>query len=252
MEITPFTIDILLPPQDDLLGKIKGSSLTLEEHDVVAISSKVVSIWKGRCVPAEGTSKDDLIRQEAELYLERDAVPGKYVMHTITHGLLMPSAGIDPFAGYYVLWPQHPQAVAQEILEWLKETYKLENLYVVLTDSRSVFLRRGVVGVALAWAGFEPLYDGRVRADLSGHRSGGSQTNVPDSLAASAVLVMGEANEQTPIVRIRNAPYVQEKQTGKKDVFNTFEFDMNEDLFAPFMNRLPWKKGGAKHSQENS
>ncbi len=244
MEITSFRIETVLPPKDDLLTKIKNSDLTLEEHDVIAISTKVVSIWKGRCLLAEGINKDDLIKQEAEMYLERSEVPGEYVMHTITEGLLMPSAGIDPFAGYFVLWPENPKVVAEELLAWFKETYKREHLYVVLTDSRSVFLRRGVVGIALAWAGFEPLYDDRVRKDLLGHASGGSQTNVPDSLAASAVLVMGEANEQTPIVRIRNAPYVREKQTGRKKVFNTFEFTMNEDLFAPFMNRLPWKRGG--------
>ncbi|MEK7100758.1 MAG: coenzyme F420-0:L-glutamate ligase [Patescibacteria group bacterium] len=243
MEITPFVVDTIVPPKDDLLQRIQDSALSLEEHDVIAISSKVVSIWKGRCVPADQASKDDLVRQEAELYLERNEVPGRYVMHTITEGLLMPSAGIDPFGGYFVLWPENPKAVAEELLAWFKETYALEHLYVVLTDSRSVFLRRGVVGVALAWAGFEPLYDDRVRKDLLGHDSGGSQTNVPDSLAAAAVLVMGEANEQTPIVRIRNAPYVRQKQTGHKQVFNTFEFDMNEDLFAPFMNRLPWKRG---------
>lgn len=243
MEVTAFQVDTLVPPKDDLLAKIQASALSLEEHDVIAISSKVVSIWKGRCVPAKDIEKDDLIRQEAGLYLERSEVPGGYVMHTITDGLLMPSAGIDPFADYFVLWPENPMRVAEELLAWFKATYKLEHLYVVLTDSRSVFLRRGVVGVALAWAGFEPLYDGRVRTDLLGFASGGSQTNVPDSLAATAVLAMGEANEQTPVVRIRNAPYVRENQTGRKEIFNSFTFDMNEDLFAPFMNRLPWKRG---------
>ncbi len=83
-----------------------------------------------------------------------------------------------------------------------------------------------------------------MRTDLLGFPSGGSQTNVADALAATAVLVMGEANEGTPLVRIRNAPYVREVQTGRKQVFNAFTFDMNEDLFAPFMNRLPWKRGG--------
>ena len=243
MEVTAFQVDTLVPPKDDLLAKIQASALSLEEHDVIAISSKVVSIWKGCCVPAKDIEKDDLIRQEAGLYLERSEVPGGYVMHTITEGLLMPSAGIDPFADYFVLWPENPMRVAEELLAWFKATYTLEHLYVVLPDSRSVFLRRGVVGVALAWAGFEPLYDGRVRTDLLGFASGGSQTNVPDSLAATAVLAMGEANEQTPVVRIRNAPYVRENQTGRKEVFNSFTFDMNEDLFAPFMNRLPWKKG---------
>lgn len=245
MEITPFKIETLVPPKDDLYTKILASDLTLEEHDVIAISTKVVSIGQGRCVPKEGADMDALIQVEADQYLERAETPGGFVMHTITNGTLMANAGIDPFAGYFVLWPENPKKTAEELLAWLKKEYEKEHLYLVLTDSRSVFLRRGVIGMAVAWAGFEPIYDNRVREDLLGFPSGGSQTNIPDSLAASAVFVMGEANEGTPLVRIRNAPYLKDAQTGKREEFNTFEFGMEEDIFAPFMRDLPWKERGA-------
>ncbi|MES2225427.1 MAG: coenzyme F420-0:L-glutamate ligase [Patescibacteria group bacterium] len=243
MEITPFHIDTLVPPKDDLLAKIRASALTLEEHDVIALSTKVVSIGQGRCVPKEGNDLDTLIASEADLYLERSETPGGFVMHTITGGMLMANAGIDPFAGYCVLWPEDPKKTAEDLLAWFKKTYEKENLYLVLTDSRSVFLRRGVIGMAVVWAGFEPVYDNRVQKDLLGFPNGGSQTNVPDSLAASAVFCMGEANEGTPLVRMRNVPYVRESQTGRKQQFNTFEFGMEEDIFAPFLRNLPWKKG---------
>lgn len=243
MEVTPIHLETLRPPKDDLLGKIRDSALSLEEHDVVAISSKVVAIHQGRCVPEEAIDQDDLVRQEADLYLERDAVPGGFVMHTLKEGTFIPNAGIDPFAGYRVLWPEWPQETARELLEWFKKEYKKEHLYLVLTDSRSVFLRRGVVGMAVAWAGFEPVYDNRNRTDLLGYDSGGSQTNVADALAASAVFVMGEANEGTPVVRIRNAPYVRDSQTGRKKKFNDYQFSMEEDIFAPFLATAPWKRG---------
>jgi len=244
MELTPITLETVCPPQDDLLAKIRASSLSLEEHDVIALSSKVVAIGQGRCVPREGTDLDALTRQEADLYLDRALTPGRFVMHTIKGSSLIAHAGIDPFAGYYVLWPERPQETAAELLAWFKKEYKKEHLYLVLTDSRSVFLRRGVIGTAIAWAGFEPVYDNRMRTDLLGHASGGSQTNIPDALAAAAVFVMGEANEGTPLVRIRNAPYVQNAQTGRRAKFNDYECSMEEDIFAPFMKDLPWKKGG--------
>ena len=244
MEVTPFHIETLRPPKDDLCTKIRASSLTLKEHDVVALSSKVVAIGEGRCVVREGTDLDALTRQEADLYLDRNQTPGGFVMHTIKNNTLIAHAGIDPFAGYYVLWPEDPKRSAEELLAWFKKEYKLENLYLILTDSRSVFMRRGVIGTAIAWAGFEPVYDNRMREDLLGFRSGGSQTNIPDALAATAVFAMGEANEGTPLVRIRNAPYVQESKTGNRKVFNSYEFPMEEDIFAPFMKDLPWKKGG--------
>lgn len=241
MELESFNVDTLLPPQDDLLTKIRNSSLTLKDHDVIALSSKVVAIGEGRCVSIEGTRVDDLIREESERYLERSETPGGFVMHTLKNGTLIPNAGIDPFAGYYVLWPEDPQRSASELLAWFKKTYEVEHLYLVLTDSRSVLLRRGVVGIAIAWAGFEPVYDNRARVDLLGNPSGGSQTNIPDALAASAVYVMGEANEGTPLVRIRNAPYLQKPQTQQKEEFTSYTFGVEEDIFAPFLKRAPWK-----------
>ena len=250
MELKPVALETLRPPQDDLLSKIRASALTLEEHDVIAISSKVVSIHQGRCVPMDSVRPDDLIRQEAEYYLERSEAPGNFVMHTLKDGTFIPNAGIDPFGGYRVLWPERPQETATELLAWFKDAYKKENLYLILTDSRSVFMRRGVVGMAVAWAGFEPVYDNRVRKDLLGHDSGGSQTNVADALAAAAVFVMGEANEGTPLVRIRNAPYLREPQIGKRKKFNSYLFSMEEDIFAPFLKNAPWKKGLGKPAHD--
>lgn len=243
MQLTPFALETLVPPKDDLRAKIRASALTLEEHDVIALSTKVVSIGQGRCVPREGTDLDALIAQEAERYLDRSETPGGFVMHTITNGTLMANAGIDPFAGYFVLWPENPQETAAALLAWFKEAYGKENLYLVLTDSRSVMLRRGVIGTAVAWAGFEPVYDNRMRTDLLGHASAGSQTNVADALAASAVYAMGEANEGTPLVRIRNAPYVRESSVAHRNEFNTYTFSPEEDIFAPFLKRVPWKEG---------
>jgi len=250
MEIVAFRTEILTPPKDDLLSKIKSSALTLEEGDVVAISSKVVSIWQGRCALKSETDKDTLTRREAEMYLERGnppaGGPGGAVMHTITNGLLIPSAGIDPFGDYFVLWPEKPQQTAQELLEWFKKTYEREKLYLVITDSRSLPLRQGVTGFAVAWAGFEPLYDGRNRTDLLGNASGGSQVNLPDSIAAAAVLAMGEANEQTPLARLRGVPYLQSQEASVKNPGSCqeepFQIPMEQDLFAPFLKNMPWKK----------
>jgi len=240
MEITAFSIDVLHPPKDDLFSKIKASKLTLEEGDVVAISSKVVSISEGRCVERDFTKKDDLVKQEAEWYIPREDMRDGAVVHTITNGILIPSAGIDPLGQYYVLWPQNPQKSAEELLAWFKETYNIKNLYLIMTDSRSVFLRKGVVGIALAWAGFEPLFSNKNRIDILGTPSGGSQTNIPDSLAATASFVMGEANEQTPIVRIRRAPFIGDSEHVSTD---SFASSIEEDLFEPFLKNVGWQKG---------
>jgi dihydrofolate synthase / folylpolyglutamate synthase len=243
MNITPVKLQVLVPPKDNLLSKIKKSKLSLKNGDVIAISSKVVSIHEGRCILWKEGLKDKLIKRESALYIPKEDVPGEFVAHTITDGSFIPNAGIDPFGGYYILWPKNPQKSAEKLLAWFKKTYKCKKLYLVITDSRSVFLRRGVMGMSVAWAGFEPIFDNRVRRDLLGFRQGGSQTNIPDSIAAMAVFMMGEANEQTPLVRLRGVPYVGEKQVGHKKEFNTYKFSMEEDIFAPFLTKGGWRKG---------
>src|SRR3989344_2726665 len=243
MNLTPFKIEVIVPPKDeDFFEKIKKSELTLQDHDVVAISSKVVSIWQGRCVPHEKDKKDDLIKKEAEWYLDREESPGGAVIHTIKNSVILPGAGIDPFGGWYVLLPEKPKETVEELLRWFKKIYDVEHLYLVITDSKSAPLRRGVVGYAVSWAGFEPLFDNRHRKDLLGHESGGSQVNVPDSIAAAAVLAMGEANEQTPLVRMRGVPYVSEKRAKREARFNEYLVSKEEDIYAPLL-KAPWKKG---------
>lgn len=245
MEVTAFSIDILHPPKDDLFEKIKRSTLSLQEGDVVALSSKVLSIHEGRCVPRDFAKKDEIVVEESDLYLPREEMRDGAVVHTITNGILIPSAGVDPLGAYYVLWPENPQKSAEEMLEWFKETYGIKKLYLIVTDSRSVFLRKGVVGIALAWAGFEPLFSNKNRIDILGTPSGGSQTNIPDSLAATASFVMGEANEQTPLVRIRNAPFIGDTEHISTD---SFASTIEEDLFEPFLKNVGWKKGGRGQS----
>ncbi|MBV9349721.1 MAG: coenzyme F420-0:L-glutamate ligase, partial [Patescibacteria group bacterium] len=148
-----------------------------------------------------------------------------------------------------VLWPENPNNAAEVLLAWFKKKYARENLAVVITDSRSQPLRQGVTGFAIGWAGFSPLHDGRNRKDLLGAFSGGSQVNVADSIAAAAVLVMGEANEQTPIVRLRGVPYVTDPHLAQSKNFardNDLGVDMEKDIFAPFLRSVPWKEGWKK------
>ena len=237
MEMHAVRLGIVNPPQDDLLAKIKESPLSLQEGDCVAVSSKVVAIWQGRCVLRD-TDKEELIKKEADLYLDEPMKHG--VLHTIKNGLVIANAGIDPLGEWYVLLPQKPQEAAEQLLEWFKKEYGVSDLKLIITDSRSVFLRQGAVGIAVAWAGFPPLYDNRNRLDLLGAKSGGTQTNLPDSLAAAATLAMGEANEQTPLALIRGVSYVDTPKASP----DRFELSPAEDLYAPLLQSPKWKKGG--------
>jgi F420-0:gamma-glutamyl ligase len=249
MEIHPIKLAVLKAPQDDLLQKILKSKLTLKEGDIVAVTSKVVSIHEGRCVKASTKGhhgKDVFSKKESEFYLERKYVPGRHAFHTITKGVLIRSAGIDESNGngYYILWPKDPQASANVLLQWFKKEYKIKKLGLVITDSWSVPLRRGAIGFALAAAGFEPIFDYRGLPDIFGRKLKFSQANVADALAASAVLTMGEGKEQTPLAIIQNAPNVWANKRVHNKTYTSFQVPLKEDIFYPFFAKQPWKKGG--------
>ncbi len=244
MFVQPIKIPILIPPHDDLLQKIQRAKFYLHEGDIVAVTSKVVSIWQGRCVEKRLVKdKDDLIKKEADYYLDRRVVPGGHIIHTLKENFLIASAGIDESNGdgYYILWPLYPHRAARSLQLFFKKKYKVNNLGVIITDSHSMPLRRGVVGFALGWAGINPLYDYRKSRDLFGRQLKVTQANIVDALAAAAVVVMGEGAEQTPIALIRNVPYLAFKKSTTRR-FSSFQVRRTEDLFAPFLNRVPWKR----------
>jgi F420-0:gamma-glutamyl ligase len=239
--------DVISAPKDDLLKHIRNSALTLKEGDIVAVTSKVVGIWEGRTVPIGSIEKDELIKRESKLWLPRNMVFGGYAMHTITHGFLISSAGIDESNGngYYILYPKNPQRSALNLLKFFQKEYGVQKIGVIVTDSHSTPLRRGVTGFSLAHAGFEPLVDYRGQKDIFGRPYHFSQSNVPDALAASAVLAMGEGNEQTPLAIIRGTSYALLIKGKSKRKWSKFNIPISKDIFGVFLNKMPWRKGGS-------
>lgn len=248
MIIKPIKTKKLIPPHDDLFSAIRSVIKKIPERSILAVTSKVVSINEGRCVLKEKVpDKDKLIMAEAEYYLPRDP-KAPWVMHTLLHNLLIPTAGIDESNanGFYILWPQDPKQSAREIYNWMRATYKTKECGVVITDSRSGLLRRGVIGISLSSWGFAPLNDYRGQHDLFGREFEVSQANVPDGLASAAVVAMGEGAEQTPLALITDIPFVRFQLTPyqSKKEFSSFEVALKEDLYAPFFSRVKWRKGG--------
>ena len=231
-----------MPPKDNL-WELLGSIKSLEENSVVAVTSKVVSIGEGRCIAIEKfKSKDELVIKETDKYLPRNTVPHGLVLHTIKNNLFIASAGIDESngAGFYILWPKNPEASAKKIWQFLSKKLKVKNLGIIITDSRLVPLRRGVVGVAIGYFGFKPIRDYRGEKDIFGRVFEMETSNLPDSLATAAVLEMGEGSEQTPFAIISDIPYIEFTK-----IFYDFRIPEKEDIFYPLFSAVKWKKGGS-------
>src|SRR5574337_191065 len=217
-----------LPPKDDLWSLLKSSIKSLEEKSIVSVTSKVVSIGEGRCIPLDKIkNKDQLIIEETDKYLPRSVAPNELIMHTIKNNLLTASAGIDESNadGHYILWPKNPSASAKGIWEFLRETFKVKNLGVIITDSRLIPLRAGVVGISIAHFGFEPLRDYRGSKDIFGRKFEMETLNLPDTLASAAVLEMGEGAEQTPIAIVTDI-----KEIKFTEKFTGLEIEEKEDM----------------------
>lgn len=218
---------------EDLYAFVTHYIKKLPECSVIVVTSKIVALAEKRTAVAKNTkTKEQLIRAESDFALRT-----KYVWLTMKDGMLMPSAGIDESNanGKLILLPRDSFKAAQRLRTKLQETYGLKELGVLITDSRTMPLCAGVTGVALGYAGFRGLRDYRGTPDVFGRLFEFSRTNVADSLATAAVLIMGEGNEQQPIAIIKEAPIEFSNRVYRKELRIAKEADMYRPLFAKFL-----------------
>ncbi len=183
-----------------LMENVKGR---LKEGDILAVTSKVVSLSENRIVPKSSIEKKDLIFQEADRYLGEI----EYGCHlTVKQGLLIASAGVDESnaeGDYYILYPLDPFLSAKNIYGWIQERLGLKRFGVLLTDSHTAPLRRGVLGTALAYYGFKGMESKIGEKDLFGRELRMTQINIADALAVSAAYTMGEGRESRPLAIVQ-------------------------------------------------
>ncbi|MFQ6135346.1 MAG: coenzyme F420-0:L-glutamate ligase, partial [Nitrososphaerales archaeon] len=201
-----------------VIDAVKNGEEEFRDGDIVAVSSKFVSMSRGRFVNlsevevsgeaerlAEKLSMDrevaQLVLQEADAIL--GGVPGFAL--ALKNGVIAPNAGIDKSnapVGHVMLYSEDPFKDAEELKRRiLQESGR--HVGVVVTDSRLMPLRLGTTGLAVSVAGFEPLVDERGRRDLFGKVLKVTRRALADQIAAGVQLLMGEADEGFPIVIVR-------------------------------------------------
>lgn len=210
-----------------LTDAIAANGQTLQNGDIIAISSKYAAISQGRVVALDDVEISPEAARIAERYQmnpqlaqlvlqEADHVfggivhdfNGVHVGFLLTHkdGIISPNAGLDRSnipSGQVVLFPTAPYRMAADIREALRTRLGV-NIGVILTDSWLMPGRLGTSGVALATAGFDPVQDERGKADLFGNPMQVTQRGIADSICVCAQMVMGETAEATPIAIVRN------------------------------------------------
>jgi F420-0:gamma-glutamyl ligase len=245
-----FIISMIIEPvrtalfreRDSLVDFITDHIPTLPEKSILVVTSKIVALAQGRTVPKQTVAtKTQLVRTESTY-----ALPTKYAWLTLKDGMLMASAGIDESNadGKLILLPKDSYTTARQIRSALMLHWKVRNLGIIITDSRTLPLRAGVTGVALGYAGFKGVFDYRGKPDLFGRPFVFSRTNVADGLSAAAVVCMGEGNECQPLAVIREAPASFCNRTNR----NELVIPITEDMYAPFLTRM-MRQAASKKAQ---
>ncbi len=237
LDFIPVKTRIVRPPKDDISDLI--DSLEVQDGDIIFITSKILGLHEGRTMKIGDIDKKDLIRKEATRYLDYSNPAGNFHVNlTVTQNVLIPAAGIDESNadGYYVMWPQHPDATCRGIRTHLMTKRHLSRLGVITTDSHTTPLRWGVTGITIGLAGIEPLRDIRGEPDLFGREMEVTKVNLIDPLASMAVLLMGESDECTPIVILRGYQGIPFSDTTSMD---DFKIEPEIDLYSPLISVMP-------------
>ena len=196
------------------------------DASVLAVSSKIVALWKGKTVTYESVSqKETLIKQHSQAYLQTSLA-----WLTLKEGMVMTNAGIDESNanGKLILLPDC-YACAKQLRQALLTAWHVRRLGVIITDSMILPLRAGVIGAAVGYAGFKGVKDLRGHKDIFGKKLKTTLVNAADTLASAATLLMGEADEQCPLCVLEDVPVVFTEQTNPEEI----KYPLKDDLYAP-------------------
>jgi coenzyme F420-0:L-glutamate ligase/coenzyme F420-1:gamma-L-glutamate ligase len=223
------------------LAALEHSDEALREGDVLVYAQKIVSKAEGRSVRLDSvspsaaavtlaaeTGKDarlvELILQEStEVLRRREGL--LIVRHRL--GFSLANAGIDASnveAGHVLLLPADPDASAARLREDLRARTGVD-VAVLIIDSLGRPWRMGTVGTAIGVSGIPALLDLRGQPDLNGRPLESTEIGLADELAAAASLVMGQADEGTPIVLARGVPYAR-REGSARDLLRPSDKDL--------------------------
>jgi coenzyme F420-0:L-glutamate ligase/coenzyme F420-1:gamma-L-glutamate ligase len=230
-----------------LIGEaILRSCIELQDGDVLVVAQKIISksenciIKLKTIIPspeaielAEETDKDprlvELILRESTAIV-RKAPGGIIVRHRL--GIVSANAGIDQSNVDHadgecaLLLPEDPDQSAARLRKALKNTTG-KRLGVIVSDSMNRPWRLGTIGYAIGSAGMTVLDDRRGKKDIFGRELQVTMSNRADTIAAAALLVMGETTERVPAAIVQGLAPENSTQTARDCIR-----PLSEDLFA--------------------
>lgn len=181
-----------------------GSTTGLEDGDILAVTSKIVSKAEGRLVQA-ADREDAITGETVRIVATRGAT--RIVENKL--GLVLAAAGVDSSntpEGYVLLLPEDPDASARALASALRERFGVA-VGVVITDTLGRPWREGQADAAIGAAGIRVLDDLRGTTDANGRQLEATIGATADEIASAADLVKGKSGG-LPVAVVRGLAHV--------------------------------------------
>jgi coenzyme F420-0:L-glutamate ligase/coenzyme F420-1:gamma-L-glutamate ligase len=232
LRLRALATSVKVQPGDDLvtilIDALDDVEETLAHHDLVIVTSKVVSKSEGRVVPYDGTEehKVAIVEGESVRVLRRR---GTLRITETRHGFINANAGVDlsnTDDGTAVLLPKDPDRSARRLRSELARRLDVD-VAVLITDTFGRVWRQGVTDIALGSAGLRPLLDLRGTLDANGRLLEATEVAIADEIAGAANLVLHKA-AATPFALVRG---LDESFFGPGSIGENIVRSKNDDLF---------------------
>lgn len=225
--------------EGDDIARLIVESIELEDGDIIAICSTVISKAEGRLRKIEAVKPtEEAIKLAKELGKQPEFVQvvleesdevfftTPFILTRAKCGNICVNAGVDNSnvrEGYLLLLPENPDKSAEKIRKRILELTG-KRTGIIITDTNGRPFRKGVVGFAIGSSGVEVLKDWRGEKDLYGRALEVTVECIADEIAAFANLLMGEGGGGIPAVVIRGLKVLG---NGKiSDVYRSEEEDV--------------------------
>lgn len=230
---------------DLMVEALRDAGIEPVDGNILVLAQKIVSKAEGRQVLlatvdpsaaavklARETDKDprlvELILRESSAVIR--TAPGVIIVrHRL--GIISANAGIDQSninhakGDSALLLPENPDRSALRLREALQQEFG-KDLGVIVSDSMNRPWRLGTVGYAIGSAGVTVLEDRRGDTDIFGRELKVTMSNLADSIATAAMLVMGETSERVPAALVQGLCVVDSTQAARDSIR-----PVAEDLF---------------------
>lgn len=231
---------------DDLAKLVVDALLlrntSLEDRDIVVITSKVVSKSEGRVIDlatiepnafaqryAQAWDKDprvvEVVLNESKRIVRQ---VGPVLITETNHGFVCANSGIDQSSSgahdRVVLLPEDPDESARTIRRKFRDLGF--DIPVIISDTFGRPWRESQVDVAVGIAGMNPVTSYIGEVDPHGHEFLVQSLCVADEIASAAELVKGNVS-RIPAVVVRGFSYQSDEEATMQDVLR----DPQNDLF---------------------